>query len=74
VPFRVFNAGAAVGLMPGILALTLLGGTWHYWFDNPWAWLAAGLLILAGFIYWRRRRSSGSPSTPSSVETENRRH
>ena len=63
VPFRTLILGTAIGFVPGIVALTLLGGSLiDAWQGAPtWLWIALAAAI-AGVITWRRRATRKMPA------------
>jgi uncharacterized membrane protein YdjX (TVP38/TMEM64 family) len=66
VRFGAFVVGTAVGLVPGLLAATFLGGGLVEWLTRqpPSVWACAGTMI-AGLIVLRRRFRSGRRLEPA---------
>jgi uncharacterized membrane protein YdjX (TVP38/TMEM64 family) len=65
VPFRTLILGTAIGFIPGIVALTLVGGSLLDATRDapPWLWLALGIAIAAAVAFRRMRRSRASDSS-----------
>ncbi len=58
--FSAFILGSAIGLLPGVAAVTFATGRFLAALEHPnpatWAWFAASLAAIAGAVWWLRKR------------------
>lgn len=56
IQLPVFLIGTAIGILPGVIAIVLLGQTFVAWWDEYAWWLvAAAVVLVAAWISYRRR-------------------
>ncbi len=53
----IFLLGTAIGILPGVVAIVLLGQTFVTWWEDYAYWLVgATLLVVGAFLLYRRRK------------------
>lgn len=70
VPFRTLILGSAIGFIPGIVALTLVGGPVMELARSapPWVWAGLGLAIAGGLLLRSRRARAARLSRDEGIE------
>jgi uncharacterized membrane protein YdjX (TVP38/TMEM64 family) len=73
IPVRDFALGNMVGLLPGILALTLLAdrlaGVLQHPRPRTLLLLGGCLLVIGAALFWLRRRTTSALATPDDKVT-----
>ena len=59
IKLPVFLLGTALGILPGVIAIVLLGQTFVTWWDEYALWfVAVGLLLVAAYVFYQRGRAT----------------